>query len=196
MSENNNELLLGALLGGLLVGGTTLFLNSKAGRSFKYDATDKLQDWREQIEAVVDALQGKAQSVASDLNDQKDDYAERLTDLAADLKDQVGTVTSENKEMLIGILIGTVLGGALGAGGAALAANFNNKPDFASRFGAHATDLKRVVSGLAEAFGDRVEPVADRCRRAAAAYQKSNVGDILAIATTGLQLWQKFQKRR
>lgn len=187
--SNTNKLILGAILGGVIVGTSAIYLSTKQGKKLRNQATDKLQDFKEQLQDFLGSLNDKSKSLACDMSDRAGDYACKIQDFATQIREQIeGLGESEDKDRLTGLMIGAVVGALLGAGASAwLNSDSKDKSDLFKNLGTSAGTLKRTISDILSVLQDKASFKGNRSSNA--------MKDILDFATTGVQLWQKFQNK-
>lgn len=188
--SHTNKLILGAILGGVVVGTSAIFLSSKQGKKFKDNASDKLEDLKDQLQDFLGSLNDKSQSIASDLSDRAEGYADRVQDFASQIREQIDALgEGDNKDRLTALLIGAIIGGMLGAGASAwLNSDSREKSDMFKNLGSSASAVKSTIKDILNVLEEKTGSLHHK------ASKSNTVSDIMDFATTGMQLWQKFQK--
>lgn len=190
-TSDANKLILGAILGGVVVGTSAVFLSTKKGQKLKDNAADKLQDVKDQLQEFLGSLSDKKEGFVSCLSDQAEGCSEKLQDFTSQVKDLIDTYsTDENKDRLSTLLIGTIIGGMLGAGASAyLNSDTAEKGDMFKNLGSKASSLKSTISDILHVLEDKTGV------HVHSNGQSNTIKDIMDFATSGVQIWQKFQKK-
>jgi len=191
--SHTTKLVLGAILGGAIVGTSAAFLTSKSGRKLKNNAANTIEDLKDKLDDFLVNVSKKTKNIASDVSDRADDYSDKIQDFAAQITEQVECLgTTENKEKLTAFLIGGILGGMLGAGAATWISEPSKKNDIIKSLGSSAYALKDTIKDILEVLEDNTESTAKSISK----NSKTSVKDVIDFASTGIQLWQKFQSKK
>lgn len=194
MSNNQsgaNQLILGAILGGVAVGTSAYFLSSKSGQAMKEYSADKWQHLKEHAETFLQSVMSKEQSIVSQIDAKADAYTQKMQDLKNQIVEQMKELgTDENKEKLKIFLIGGVLGGMVGAATAScVSLKAENKPSFLKNAEIKGDSIKSTVQEILRVLDEKSPGPADH-------HLSNTLQDILDFVSHGIGLWQKMKEPR
>lgn len=198
MSSNNNELLIGVLVGAVLVGGATAFLSSRTGRALRRDVVGACQDMSEKLEDTFETISEKANGLKKDLAEGAEDWGKKASKKA---KRTVNNIVREmdslgNKpphiDLKIGLLIGSLLAGGLTIGLSTWLKGRNPpKEGMAHKMECYLNEIRKVVGNLATAMDDTRHEFQDEVINGAPSDALHNVVD---FAMSGVKLWKNLKK--
>ena len=181
MSDNQmspQAILIGAVLGGLLGTAASSVLSTKNERSL----TDNLGEYGEKIKSLVQDLHG---NIANNISDGAECLTEKAQEIVKTIKNEAQSYTDfENKDFRKGVLVGAVLGGLLGAGGACVYNECHEKKT-------PGTNWKKIAQEVLEIMNTKgFSQCRERCTKS------HTMDDMLDFAVSGLQLWKNMQRRK
>lgn len=190
MTDKNNNganILIGALIGGLVVGAAAVLISSNQ-RKLKRNIFDKVQDLKDRVGDFASNINAKA--VVRDVSDKAEDWKENIEDFIENVKDQVDSLSeSEVRNIKIGLVVGAALLGLAGLGTVLMS---SDKEKTTSSFMSNAADWKDQVQGL-------LEKVNGQClskKKSSTPNLSNTLSNAVDFAMSGVQLWQNFTKHR
>jgi gas vesicle protein len=176
--SSTNGVLLGAVVGGLLVGACATFLTSKTGKKIKREFYENCDEFGDKIENFI--------------NDKVEDISGKAKETIESAKEQIDAMADfDNKDFRCGILVGGVLGSLLGAGGTIMYnASFQEKNhfDIVKNIGQQTEKWKKIIGDVLEVAEQA--PVRKKIEK----YGSSSMSELLDFAITGMKLWNNFRK--
>jgi len=193
------ELLIGALLGGLLAGVSVSLLTSKTGKKLRRDVEGKYRDVRNRLDDFVEDFSDKSQSLGKTFGDSACDWTEKVKDFVGGLKCEVGALADpEHEGLRTGFLIGGLVGGILAAG-AAVAYSRNcescDPSEFVEKLGSRLSSGKQILNNVLEAIKEHSEPVKERINAKVADEGSHTINEMLDFVTAGAQLWKRIKSK-
>lgn len=185
---NSKGLLAGAVLGGLLVGGCVVFLNSKSGRKIKNDISENYENLGNKIEQFVSDLN---EGVKNQVKSKVDNWSEKAQNTMASVKEEISEVVDlESKNFAHGVITGGVLGVLLSVGGTIMYKScFEKETNFVQNIGCQASKIKKMINDTLETVDARTKPLIAECR------DGHPINDVLDFAITGMKLWQAMKHK-
>lgn len=181
-SEGSHYLWIGAALGGLAVGAATLFLNSKKSKKILDNAIETYDDYKEKATCAANHAIHKTKSVW-----------EKSIKVLIDLfnKAMAFMHTSKNQTPSRKLLIGGALS-ALAAGAAIILIRRTTAQEegIIDRISKKAEYWKNQVTSIIDAFDEDYEH-----KNGTHPNNKSIIEDVMELATTGIEFWQKMKSR-
>jgi gas vesicle protein len=170
---NYNQLLIGALLGGLVVGAPSVLLSSN---KLKKCALKKMNVIADFIGDLLNETNENAHDISENTIDMINSYKEELLNYITD---------PEYHHLRTGFIIGTILGGILGAGAMHFAVH--EKEEVKS------FNIKGTLEDILDSIKSRVEPMQKKFRTCES-HIESNLESVVDLAVSGLKLWQRLKK--
>lgn len=185
---NSKEIVIGVLLGGLLGGASYALLTTKKGRRLQRKAAGTFEDLRDKVEEYIQCISNKTEDVLSCAKGQGDTWSEKANDVLELVKDHIETVTGpEGRDLRQGILIGALIGGALGVGSSLLMSNTEKNGDFAQVISDKAAKLKDIIQNVLDA-------TAEHPKKTYNAAKGDSLNEVLKLAMSGMQLWKSMKR--
>ncbi|MEM1283356.1 MAG: YtxH domain-containing protein [Chlamydiota bacterium] len=189
-NSGQGDVIAGVVLGGVILGLSSLLLSTKKGSEVKRDISEKIDEYRDTVEDYlgsmnknIDSLEGKAT-----------EWTDKVKDTIGHVKEEIDQFSEkDHRELYIGLLIGAIAGGAFGLGASKL---FSGNADdqlineMLSKVSSGANSLQRVIHDISNSFEDK-----QSCRTQNSSSSSEPVDDVIDFALSGLQLWRKFNKR-
>lgn len=191
-NSGNSDVLAGVVLGGVIVGLSSLVLSSKKGATIKRDISDKIEEYRGTVEDYLGALNENIDGIEEKAVEWTDKVKGTIEHVKGEIDEFSG---KDHRELYVGLLIGSIAGGILGVGAAKLFSGSADEEvlnDMLSKVSSGATSLQRVIHDISESIDDRNSNTS-RVRRAAPPNEA--VDDVIDFALSGLQLWRKINKK-
>lgn len=180
--ESSKYLMLGILLGALAGGASATLLTTKTGKKLKKDVTGKYDEIRGNIDDFIASLSKNVNKKTGAWADKAKETLEYIKEQTEDLSEDI----SDHKELGIGILLGALLGVAVGAGGVLARDKLSgNHEDRLHAITSKISSWKPILTELHNLFdkGDSSD-------------EEEPKNDLLHFAATGLKLWNTFKKRK
>jgi gas vesicle protein len=196
MGNRHGEVIAGAVLGGVIVGLSSLLISSKKGAEVTQDFSQKIDDYRDSVEEYITSINDNIEGI----EDKAIEWSDKVRGTIEHVKEEVsGFAEKDHRELYIGLLIGAIVGGTVGAGSARL---FSGKVDdqllndMLSKVGVGASSLHRVIRDISDTLEEKQGRVKEREPRANPSARPSQepVNDVIDFALSGLQLWRKLSR--
>jgi len=193
----NSEIILGALLGGAIAGGISIFLNSKSGRAFRHNVIDGYHALGDTLEDVVESVSDRAEKFKEQFIDSAEEARTTGKKKAKSLAEKIDqTCESAHVDAKIGLLVGALLGGLVTAGLSTLiATNHVEESQLSSisrRVSPYLREFKHLVGNLSEYGGDIPSKLNEFKKEA----KSGIIQEALDFTIAGAKLWQNLQDRR
>lgn len=195
-NSNHGDVIAGVVLGGMIVGLSSLLLSSKKGTEVKEDISQKIEEYRDTVENYLGALNENIDGI----EEKAVEWTDKVKGTIEHVKEEIDDFTEkDHRELYAGLIIGAVLGGAVGVGASKLfPSNADERlvNDMLAKVSTGAGSLQRVIRDISDTLEDR-NTNARREERACRSSAPSNepVDDVIDFALSGLQLWRKFSKK-
>lgn len=182
-------IILGVTIGGL-IGGSYLFLNTRAGKRFKRNLAGRYSDVRENIDEFIEALND---NVIKNLDKRSATLSKKVKKAVEYVRDEIDSFTNaKHPQFRNGIMIGAAIGGLLGLGALfLLQSQFSEEgEEFLERLGNRASRWKKSFNDVLEAFEDQ-----GLHRNGSSKHEEANpVSEAIHLAQAGYNLWNGFNK--
>lgn len=211
MSNNNTvNLLLGALIGGVVIGTAVVALTTNK-KKFKRNVNQKFDFVKDKVEDFLDSIHVNGTTFTSNINEHASDWAEKAKDFVTWVQDLDFFNEPEYRNLRYGLVTGGVIIGLLGTAAVAMLATKSNEED-ARHFIEKAVnqinawksaikDILKVIESRAEFATDQFQNASKRMtaafdQHAHKAHGKgSTFNDVIDFASAGLQMWQNMKHR-
>lgn len=198
MSNNHtNEAIVGLIIGGLLAGASTYFLTSNP-RKTKNLIGGTIQEYREKLESILDSVSNQTSSTVKDVREGTENWTETAKNFLSHLKDEYDDfIDHDHKELFIGLAVGALLGGLIGARGTPLICDSTcSKQDLAKKLGQYLPSYKSIFNQVAEVI-DSGSSIKEKlgCKSNCGCSCHNHKNSALDLALNGLQLWRNYQSK-
>lgn len=181
--SGQSDILTGVVLGGIIVGLSSLYLSSKNGSKVAEDITQKVESYKNRFEDFVQ----DCTDIEKEVENKTAEWGDKVRGTIQYVKDEVDEFAKkEHRELYVGLLIGSVVGGILGVGSAKLlSGNTSGRSlrDTLAKVGSGAASLQRVIQDISRVVDDR---------KVHAQPTHEPIDEVIDFALTGLQLWRKL----
>lgn len=193
---NSTELLIGALIGGLVVGTTAVLLSSKVEK-LKGDIPDRYRDLKDKMDDFIDSLSDNTQAIANNVSGHASEWTDKAKDAAEYIKDELAALAGPgHRDLKIGLVAGGILAGIVGIGAIfALSGRGQRKRnvDFLSQFSDKAVAFKKILQNVQQVINGSTNKGSWQALQSKASHP---INDIVDFALTGVQLWHSFKNRK
>lgn len=190
-----NELVLGALIGGAVIGLSTAFFSSKTGRALRRELVDKCQDIGDTVEDAIGTLSEKAQNIKDNFTGDAEDFRKKASKKAKKavnyVVQEVSHVASSNHtDLRIGLLAGALFAGLVSLGVTALVKRRASQASHSvsSGVGHYLTELKGIVEKVADAVQEHVPDNEEEVT-------ESPLRNAIDLAMSGVKFWQAVTRK-
>lgn len=197
-NSGNGDVIAGVVIGGMIVGLSTLLLSSKKGSEVREGISQKIDEYRETVEDYIGAVNENIEGI----EEKAVEWTDKVKGTIELVKGEIDDFSEkDHRDLYVGLLIGTIAGGILGVGASKLlSGNADDQllNDMISKVSSGASSLQGVIRDISETLDDRNGyhrgREEQRSRRSSPSSSDA-VDDVVDFALSGLQLWRKFNKK-
>lgn len=180
---STGEVLIGALLGGLLLGGATALLSTKKGKKIKNQVGEKLHDLKENVEGFMDNFSEKSHEARK----QAHDWSTKAQ-YVLDAINQINN-TEPERHSKSGLLLGGILGALAGAAAGTLLA-----PRLEFEEGEYFSNIRRNWKPMASKIIELInEKATNHFETPEDDEEESTLNEALQFASAGFRLWKSIK---
>lgn len=191
VNEQNNSagILLGAVVGGLLIGASAGYLTFKVGKKIKQEYCGGGEGFGDKIEKIVGVI---TETLKSRVSDQVNSFTETSKEALDCVKNKVESVIDlEDIGFKEGLCAGGVAGVLLGIGGTLMFKSCfrDEEIDTKNNMSCQLLKWKKVIRDVLETTDECPKPAKANCSRS------NNFNDLIDMAVLGHRLWQTIRNR-
>lgn len=184
--NQSNHLLLGAILGGLLVGTSVSLISNKEVKKAGRKVKKRVIEQKDKIDNYIRMLE---ENIEKEIDEKAVAWYKKAKKALQQVKKELNSTFEEHNELKIGLLVGGILGTLIGVG-------------FSHAFPRHAEtsnirNMGKKAEGWKNTIDDVMEIVDQHSESQIIKPQTTNtVHQAVDFIASGLQLWQSFRDQR